>query len=210
MTPRVRELIGVVAALFFFVSAVFPQTSTDLNRIRQVRGQTLLSPELPNASFTVAKEFHYVGGQRINLYGTADAEQHIFVKSGDRGIVQQFYWIQFEHFLPSNTRTYGYVPTRTVKIGGLTFVYDAKSWPQYKSMQAEHAASDGAAVERLLEQHGLSFPARTVHVRMFHLPDPDHRSELMIIYGEALPDQSSVPLVAFNWTMKRPAQRRCI
>lgn len=194
--PSVRQLVGAVAALFFFASAVFPQTSSDPSRMRQVRGQTLLSPELPNASLTVAKEFHYVGGQRVNLYGNADAEQHVFVTSGDHGVVQRFYWIQFEHFLPSNTHTYDYAPTRTVEIGGLTFVYDAKSWPQYKSMQAEDAGSDGAAIEKLLEQHGLSFPARAVRVRMFHLPTPDHRSELMIIYGEALPDQSSVPVRA--------------
>lgn len=196
MMPSVRQVVGVVAALFLLASTLFPQTSSDPSRMRQVRGQTLLSPEPPNASLTVAKEFHYVGGQKVNLYGNADAEQHVFVKSGDRGVVQRFYWIQFEHFLPSNTHTYDYAPTRTVEIGGLTFVYDAKSWPQYKSMQAEDATSDGAAVERLLEQHGLSFPARAVRVRMFHLPTPDHRSELMIIYGEALPDQSSVPVRA--------------
>lgn len=196
MKPSVREGACLVAPLFLLVSALFSQTSPDLNRIRQVRGQTLFSPELPNASLTVGKEFHYVGGQRVNLYGNADAEQHVFVTSGDHGVVQRFYWIQFEHFLPSNTHTYDYAPTRTVEIGGLTFVYDAKSWPQYKSMQAEDAGSDGAAIEKLLEQHGLSFPARTVRVRMFHLPAPDHRSELMIIYGEALPDQSSVPVRA--------------
>jgi hypothetical protein len=29
---------------------------------------------------------------------------------------------------------------------------------------------------------------------MFYLPTPDHRTELMMIYGEALPEDSKVPL----------------
>jgi hypothetical protein len=29
---------------------------------------------------------------------------------------------------------------------------------------------------------------------MFHLPTLDHRTELMIIYGEALPDNSDIPV----------------
>jgi hypothetical protein len=33
-----------------------------------------------------------------------------------------------------------------------------------------------------------------VSVRLFHLPAPDRRSELMIIYGEALPPDSRVPV----------------
>jgi hypothetical protein len=30
--------------------------------------------------------------------------------------------------------------------------------------------------------------------RMFHSPSADHRSELMIIYGEALPQNSAIPI----------------
>lgn len=198
MRPKIRDIIRAVATSLVILStaASFAQTSPELNALRKVRGRTLYSPNLPNATLILGRDFHYVGGQRVNLYGNADAEQHLFVKSVRGRIVQQFYWIQFEHFLPGNTRTYDYVPTRTVKIGVLTFIYDVKSWPEYKFMQMEDAASDGAAIERLLEQHGLSFPARAVRVRMFHLPSPDRRTELMIIYGEALPEHSSVPVRA--------------
>jgi hypothetical protein len=61
-------------------------------------------------------------------------------------------------------------------------------------MQADDPASDGAAIERLLAKHRLSFPRKTVRVRMFHLPSPDRRAELMIIYGEALPQEAAVPV----------------
>ena len=161
--------------------------------LRQVQGQTIVSNELPRADLTFGKDFHYVGGQKVNLYGNADAEQHIFVVSRDR-IVERFYWVQFEHFLPTNKRTYDYRPDRTTDIGGLRFIYDVKSWPDYAANQIEDPGSDGAAMARLLDEHNLALPKRVVRVRMFHLPTPNRRTELMIIYGEALSDDSAVPV----------------
>lgn len=163
-------------------------------RLRQVHGQTIISTEWPAAEFTFGKDFRYVGGQRINLYGNAEAEQHLFVKGGTSGTVERFYMVQFEHFLPTNTLTYDYAPERTTDIGGLEFIYDVKSWPDYAAMEMEDPASDGAAFARLLAQHSLAFPKKAARVRMFHLPTADRRTELMIIFGEALPEGSGVPV----------------
>ena len=38
-------------------------------KIREVRGQTIISTALPEADLTFGKEFRYVGSQRVNLYG---------------------------------------------------------------------------------------------------------------------------------------------
>jgi hypothetical protein len=170
-----------------------PTTATPAVQ-RQVQGHTIISNELPAAGLTFGKEFRYVGGQVVNLYGNADAEQHVFVKAGSSGAVQSFYWVQFEHFLPSNKMTYDYEPKRTTDIGGLQFIYDVKSFPDYAGMQADDTASDGAAIAKLLAQHQLAFPKKTARVRMFHLPTADRRTELMIIYGEALPEGSKIPV----------------
>ena len=173
-----------------------PRQSTHASAqwLREVRGQTIISNELPAAELKFGKAFRYMGGQRVNLYGNADAEQHLFVKAGMRGTVERFYMVQFEHFLPTNKRTYDYTPERTTDIGGLEFIYDVKSWPDYAAMQTEDPASDGAAFARLLARHNLAFPQKTARVRMFYLPTPDHRSELMIIFGEVLPEGSRVPV----------------
>jgi hypothetical protein len=161
---------------------------------RQVQGQTIFSSELPAADLTFDKDFRYVGGQVVNLYGNADAEQHLFVKGAASGPVQCFYMVQFEHFLPSNKYTYDYKLSGTTDMGGLPFVYDVKSWLDYAANEEEDPRSDGAAFARLLAQHNLAFPKRAARVRMFHLPTPDHRTELMIIYGESLPDDSKIPV----------------
>jgi len=162
--------------------------------LREVRGQTIVSTELPAAELTFGKDFHYVGGQRVNLYGLADAEQHLFVKAGDDGAIERFYWVQFEHRLPTSKGPYDYQLSGTTEIGDLSFVYDTKSWPDYAANNAEDPASDGAAISRLAAEHKLAFPQRAARVRMFHLPTADRRTELMIIYGEALPEGSAVPV----------------
>ena len=177
-------------------SSAFAQNTpaNTASRLREVNGQTIISRELPAAELTFGKDFRYVGGQRVNLYGNADAEQHLFVKAGTSGAVARFYWVQFEHFFPTNTYKYDYPADHTTDIDGLQFIYDVKSWPDYAALQADDPASDGAAIERLLAQHNLAFPKKAARVRMFHLPTADRRTELMIIYGEALPEVSSVPV----------------
>jgi hypothetical protein len=161
--------------------------------LREVRGQTIISNQVPKADLTFSKDFHYVGGQQVNLYGMAEAEQHVFAVAGSNGVVERFYWVQFEHRLPKDKHTYDYKGP-TTNIGGFSFIYDVKSWPDYAANQLEDPASDGAAIARLLSDHSLAFPKKVVRVRMFYLPTPDRRTELMVIYGEALPDDSKVPM----------------
>lgn len=188
------NVIGSTIAAALFSSLLLTQNAPTPPVQRQVQGQTIVSSELPAADLTFDKDFRYVGGQVVNLYGNADAEQHLFVKGAASGPVQSFYWVQFEHFLPTNKYTYDYKTDRTTDIGGLQFIYDVKSWLDYAGMQVEDPHSDGAAISRLLAQHNLAFPKRAARVRMFHLPTPDRRTELMIIYGESLLDDSKIPI----------------
>jgi hypothetical protein len=83
-------------------------------------------------------------------------------------------------------------PDRTTDIGGLQFIYDVKSFTDY-TVTLRDPRSDGAAIGSLFARHNLAFPKRAARVRMFHPPTPDRRTELMIIQGEAVPDDSQVP-----------------
>ena len=167
--------------LMFLLGSALAQTQPQ----RLVRGQTLVSGELPAARFTLSKKFHYVGGQVINLYGNAEAEQHLFLNA-QNGLVKSFYWLQFEHFLPSNKMRYDYEMDKSVTIGGLNFIYDVKAYSDYPGLTMNDPGSDGAAIAQLAAAHHFSFPKRVARVRMVFLPTPDRRTELMIIYGEAV------------------------
>lgn len=179
-----------------FVLGAFGQETTPATvpPMREVRGQMVISQELPKADFRFGRRLRFIGSQRVNLYGNAEADQYLFAEMGKGGVVDRFCWLQFEHYLPTNNGTYNYAPKRTIEIGGLKFIYNVNAWPNYAALLTEDSASDGAAIGRLLRQHHLSFPDKAVHVRMFHLPSADRRTELMVIYGEALRRYPKVPV----------------
>lgn len=153
---------------------------------RSVKGQTIVSTASPAAQLSFRKEFTYIDGQVVRLYGNAEAEQYLFAVPSSDGIAREFYWIQFEHFLPTNARIYEYPSQNPVNIDGLPFTYDVKSFSDYAAMQESEPGSDGAAMISLLAAHHLRFPTKAARVRLIHLPTADHRTELMIIYGEAI------------------------
>jgi len=172
----------------YILKAELPETSSG-PLARKVQNQTIISDKLPAAELTFSKDFSYLGGQVVRLYGNAEAEQFLFATSGTDGRAKKFFWVQFEHFLPTNDRTYDYESQKPVDIGGLPFTYDVRSFSDYAAIQESEPGSDGAAMISLLAEHQMKFPARAARVRLIHLPTTDHRTELMIIYGESLPDE---------------------
>ena len=65
---------------------------------RRVEGSTLVSAADPSASLTFDKAFVYAGGQSIDIFKVAGAEQYFFVDAAADRTVRRFYWIQFEHY----------------------------------------------------------------------------------------------------------------
>jgi hypothetical protein len=153
-----------------------------------VQGQTLISKSDPAVQITFAPVFKYAGGQRFLLYGVAEAEQHFYTQSNG-GKIERFYWIQFEHYLPDNKHQYDYPSKRTVDLGGLSFIYDTAVFSDYAGAKG-NPESDGAKARAMLKKADLVFPAAMARIRMVHLTDTSKRTELMIIYGEALHEKA--------------------
>jgi hypothetical protein len=164
------------------------------SRQRHVNGRTIISKESPKAKLTIPKGFRFIGNQQINLYGNSETEQYVFARSGTGNTVEGFYLLQFEHFLPTNNLTYKYDAMQPTQTGDLSFIYDVKGFSDLAATLAGDQASDGAALERLLAKQNLSLPHKSALVRMVHLPSIDHRTELLILYGEALPLHNYVPI----------------
>jgi hypothetical protein len=189
---NVRRLILCVNAVVILLSSLAcAQDSGTLAPQRVVKNNTIRSLQLPRGEIAFASDYEYLGGQRFTLYGVAEADQYLFVKKNGK-MVDRFYWVQFEHYLPNNSHTYNYKAVRTTDIGGLQFIHDTAAFNDYAGVNS-NPVSDGGRARALLAKHGLSFPGKAVRLRMFHLAGSERRSELMIIYGEALPASSAVP-----------------
>jgi hypothetical protein len=191
-----RNAMVVAAASLVLGVATFAYggDGTDTRAVRHIKGRTIFSEESPKAKLSIRRGLRFIGTQQVNLHGNAEAEQYVFARSGRDNIVEQFYLIQFEHFLPTNHLTYDYASMRTTQIGDFQFNYDVKSMPNLGALLLEDQGSDGQAMEQLLAKQHLVLPHNTVMVRMFHLPSADHRTELMIVYGESLPQNTAVPV----------------
>ena len=188
---------GLAALLLLLLEAASGRPSTrdepkrpsvggdDPSPTRTVKGQVLTSMELPAVNLKFDKEFKHVGGQAFILYGIARAEQHFFVDADEKGRIRRMYWIQFEGYLPSNTNTYRYKATKTVKIGGLEFIADARA--RNIKDNPGRPDSDGSRALAFLEKKGHRLVSdEVVSQRLVHLVDEQKRNELMVIYLEDL------------------------
>ena len=145
-----------------------------------VRGTTVRVDDGGIASITIDPAFRYVGGHRFVLYDVADAEQHAFVETAASGDVRRYYWLQFEHYLPSEAnRRYNYGSDTTVAIGGLDWLAQGRRYTG-----APDSVGDRGAFYALLAKAGLRQPTGATRVRLVRLMSDDRRSELMIIYAE--------------------------
>ena len=159
---------------------------------RTVKDRTLTSKQLPAVQIEFAEPFKYAGGHSFILYEVANAEQHFFVDADKDGRIKRMYWVQFEGYLPSNTHSYDYKSTKTVKLGGFDFIADASA----RNIKANPGRpdSDGNRARAFLSSKGYRLGSDDVMMqRLVHLVDEAKRNELMIIYLE---DLSTLKLTA--------------
>jgi len=194
LSSGITLVVAATGLALGVATSTYGRDRPNADAVRYRKGRTIFSKESPKLALSVRKGLRFIGTQKVNLHGNAEAEQYIFAKSSPNHTVERFYLVQFEHFVPTNNLTYDYASMPTTQIASLPFNYDVKSLPDMAALLKGDPGSDGAAMERLLTEQHLSLPPRTAMVRMFHLPSADHRSELMIIYGEALPQDTAVPV----------------
>lgn len=132
----------------------------------------------------------YLGGERFNLYGVADAEVHVFAELGRGRALRRLYWIQFESYLPSRPElSYNYAEgNRRAEPWGLV------TWLRSGPVRTDgpvRPGSDREHVFNILRRASVPIPAEVMNVRMVQmLDDPQGtgrgRRELMLIYSEDL------------------------
>ena len=163
-------------------SVAFAQTASDTLPLRRtVVDRVLTSDSSPRTAVSVDDRFTYVAGQRFILRDVVDAEQHFFVVADREGAIQEMYWIQFEEFLPDVEGQYAYPESGDIVIGELGFGVHVR---HYDTPPVDD--SDRGAAYRFLEGLGYHVPIPALRARLVHIPDDEPRTELMVIYMEAV------------------------
>jgi hypothetical protein len=177
--------------------------------LRTVSRDTLISKANPAGTFVLDTAFHYAGGQTIDILKVAGAEQYFFIDATADHSIRRFYWIQFEHYYVDNTYSYNYagIKQTPVQLGRLAFMGDVRLGPRYFT-DDDRPGSDSKAATDFLRAHGFILDGTFATLRLFHLPDATKRRELMIIYGEILPNGASEERVTSEITAHAQANIR--
>ena len=161
--------------------AVAPPAST-------VRGHSVTHPQA-QLTVRVPTTATYVGSDRFDLYGVADAEIQVFVEADKNKRLTKLYWIQFESYWPSKPElTHDYTGDRREQHwGATTWVSGGPG----STTESPRPGSDTEHVRAILKRAGYSQPAEVMNVRMVQLLDDPNgtghgRDELMFIYAEDL------------------------
>ena len=145
-----------------------------------VRGNTLRVDWPGLTSIQVQRDYRYAGGHRFILRGVADAEQQAFAAVDPTGAVERFYWFQFESMLPAAKGAYDYSKDAALSLAGLDWRTNVRRYTA-----PPEPDGDQAAVYKLFAARGWRQPLPTLRARLVYVPDPERRTELMIIYAEA-------------------------
>ena len=177
MIPRMLLLLTALVTTNILAQSPPPERVASAHALRSERD--------PAVTIQLPADVQYVGAHRWVLYGVADCEVHVFVEADAQKRVSRMYWIQFEGYLPQISASYdGYTsPLRVDLGGGREFIVDGGL---SRSSAPTRQGSDRERVQELLKAKGYVLPAEMMTRRMVHLPTPDRRKELMIIYAEDL------------------------
>ena len=182
----------VVIALVLFIPATCKIAGAQIPTARTAQDTLPLQHGLVNGRLLVnsgelrgiqiASPFRYVGGSRFILGEAADAEQHLFVTADSNQTIQQVFWVQIEHLLPTRQGSYNYGADSAVELNGFKLFANATTYTT-----APAASSDRARAFASLLSAGYRLPERATRLRLIFLPEQPARREVMIIYIEAAP-----------------------
>jgi hypothetical protein len=161
---------------------------TVLKPVATVQGHSVANAQ-ERLTVRVPKTAIYVGSDRFDLYGIADAEIHLFLEADANKRLTRLYWVQFEHYWPSKPDlTHDYTGDRREQHWGAT------TWVRSEpgsTTKPPRPGSDTEHVRAILKRAGYTQPPEIMDVRLVQLLDDPKgtghgRDELMLIYGEDL------------------------
>ena len=132
-----------------------------------VRGHSVVHAP-SGLTIRVPKSATFVGKERFDLKGVADAEIEVFVEVDRHKKLTKLYWIQFEHPWPDQTWRYDYTTDRRDHRWGTTVW--VRTIP-YQTSDTPEPRSDVEHVRNMLARAGYTPPPHMTFVRIIQLPD---------------------------------------
>jgi hypothetical protein len=175
-----------------------------LSQSRRQEGQVVQSALNPAITVRVDPSLPFLGRTELDIRGQARAEQFYFadVKDGKLG---RTVIVHFEHFLPTNDRTFGYPTFRMVRLGAHDYLH--QTWPV-----ADFGMFAYEPVKEMLAARGITAERGWLVNRYARVVDDAQKHELLLFYLEpgssapvaleglaAVAEPTGVPLQPGQW-----------
>ena len=161
--------LSLLAALLTAGAAASPASAETISPpAALVRGHSVVHP-IAHLTVRVPKSATYVGSERFDLYGVADAEVQVFAEAAKDKRLTKLYWIQFESYWSSQPdKSYNYTGDRREQHWGTTVWMNGGP---HSTTAASRPGGDRAHVQAMLERAGYKIPAEMMTVRMVQILD---------------------------------------
>ncbi|MEN8143696.1 MAG: hypothetical protein ABFS14_01980 [Gemmatimonadota bacterium] len=179
---RIDRLLSVVCAAFAASCTSAEPTVTQSPPTREVRGQDLISSDLPALVVRLDSSFSFLGTVPFVIPDFADGERFVFVDSDDE-TVRRTVIAQFETAFPGPDNTYNYSFSETPVVAG----YNWRSNPfafSYGKAAADNPDGEAALTAAFLRSQGYEFADEVMLVRHLTVPDSARKHELILFYIE--------------------------
>lgn len=184
---------GPLSWTVVLVSCVFAPERTALGQSeveqpapeRRIEAGRLVSESDPSIELEVPEDAAYLGAKRIVIDDTFDAELHVFAEVDDYDLIQRFYWIQFESYLPSapgGHYDYRESNPETILFDGIEMHVQPGGFQT--SRETVRAGSDYEAFRTIVDEAGYRLPEWVTILRLAYLFEPTERKEFLVVYGE--------------------------
>lgn len=182
---KTRSLVLALASSLLWSSFAIAQSiKAEANQLRRVKRQVLTSTYLPSIRVRFERRFKYIGSQKFILYERAQVEQYFFVDADKQRRIQRMYMVQFEGYLPEVNASYDYPLTKTINLGGQTYLVNAESIPSVSAALKQNPQSDVAHAASFLESKGYRVSESIMFQRFVRLVEEAKRHEFILLYVE--------------------------
>jgi len=186
---------------------------------RFVKGNTLISKELPEIQIKVDEEFNFIGKFYFEIIASSEeyapemrgkpiaaGDRYVFVSADENQVVNKLFIVQLEGFLKENDLIFNYNFDKSDFIGENkyrhnTWFYDSKM------LAKENPNNEGAKTRRFLQEKGFVLEDQFMMSRFVGLASEDRKNEIIIFYIEMLKKTTGYSLEKYkNSVNKEEAQ----
>ena len=96
----------------------------EYGKIREMKGDTILSPSVPRLGVRISPDYIYLGNLQYLDCGSQQVEEFIYLCPNSIGHVTRLLLVRFQGFLENSTGIYEYLSPQKKQIDNQDFAYD--------------------------------------------------------------------------------------